>query len=343
MAKWNMATRKSDTDVAESIIDRAKKRLRLSTPTRAGDDYYLPGLKQFGDAYDRYHLQTDGKGDWGCSCYSHYGGEFRQEKVCSHSEAVALHFNLPCQRTLPLKEKPEQRESEEKEPELLAPEQPTPDHPCDILDIPPQYTEWRPYQRETVEWLVRRLKNGNKFNVLEAPTGSGKSLDAIAAVKLTGLKAIYIVSTRQLQQQLANDFPGTIIIWGREHYPCPRFPGTDLTAADCTHRKHAPCPKIGQCPYKQQKRKALTANLVITNYSFALHEMNYVGGLSGRLQVDDEGDLVEGEIMKFMSLILTQRQLERCEIEPPKFKTKLDAWLEWVRPTLEKVGRQNNE
>ncbi len=158
------------------------------------------------------------------------------------------------------------------------------------------------------------------------------------------MKTLVLVSTKQLQKQYADCFPDAEIIWGRENYDCIRFPGTELTAADCTHRKYAPCPKIGDCPYRCQKRKALATDLVVTNYSFALHEMNYAGGFSGwPIHIWDEGDLVEGEIMKFVSLTLTRHQLEQCRVEPPEYRTKLEAWLKWAQPTLEKVRKQLGE
>ncbi|GAI61793.1 unnamed protein product, partial [marine sediment metagenome] len=339
---WNMKDRAApETEVAESTIERARKRLRLSSPVIVGNEYYLPGLEQFGDAYDEYHLRTDQKGTWECSCYSHYGGEFRQEKVCSHSVAVALYTGLACQRTLPLKEELKQEEPKQEEPKRPIPVGPTPDRPCDIPSIPEKYTSWRPNQREAVEWILEQWKNGDKYAVLDEPTGSGKSLTAIAAASQKGLKTIYCVATKQLQEQLAGDFPEAVVIWGRDNYPCPRFPGTELTAASCTHRKYSPCPKVSQCPYKCQKRRALASALAIVNYPFLLNEANYVGQFSGwELQIDDEGDLVEGEIMKFVSLQLTRHQLEACQIEPPEYKTKLEAWLKWAEPTLSKVGEQ---
>lgn len=174
---WNMGDRVTETEVAESTWKRAKQRLQKTTPLELGAGrWLLPGLKEFGDAYDEYELSTDGSGLWFCSCYDHYGGEFRQEKVCSHSAVMALHTGLPCQRTRPLREKPEEQKWH------------TPERPCDIPGIPPQYTTWRPYQRETVEWLVEQLNNGSKFIALDAPTGSGKSLSAIAAAKLAERK-----------------------------------------------------------------------------------------------------------------------------------------------------------
>lgn len=328
---WNMKNRKNETDIAESTIERAKKRLRLSNPVTVGTDYYLPGLKQFDDAYNEYHLRTDGKGDWECSCHGHYGGESRREKVCSHSAAVATYLNLPCLRTLPLKEKVKQEGPKQEMPKQPVSERPTPDRPCDIPGVPDKYSTWRPNQRETVEWLVEQLKNGGKA-ALDAPTGSGKSLDAIAAAKLAGKKALAVVSTKQLQVQYADCFPDAVVIWGRDNYKCPRFPGTELTAASCTHRKHAPCPKIGECPYKIQKRKALAADLVIVNYAFFLNEVNHVGAFSGwELIIFDEADLAEGELMKYVSVTLTRHQLEQCGIEPPEFKTKPEAWIRWAQ------------
>ncbi|GAJ10300.1 unnamed protein product, partial [marine sediment metagenome] len=187
MAKWNMANRKSGTDIAETTIERAKKRLGLSTPTRVGDDFYLPGLTEFDDSYKEYRLQTDGKGNWGCSCHGHYGGELRKNQVCTHSAAVARFFGLPCLRTLPLKEAPIQEETKHEEPKRL-----TPDRPCDIPGIPEEFDTWRPGQRDTVEWIADQLesrKNG-KVAAHDAPTGEGKSLEAVAALKLVGGKGI---------------------------------------------------------------------------------------------------------------------------------------------------------
>jgi superfamily II DNA or RNA helicase len=40
-----------------------------------------------------------------------------------------------------------------------------------------KHSEWRPHQRETIEWL---LNNGSKIKIVEAPTGSGKTATATA-------------------------------------------------------------------------------------------------------------------------------------------------------------------
>jgi superfamily II DNA or RNA helicase len=59
-----------------------------------------------------------------------------------------------------------------------------PARPCDIPNIPEKYTTWRPYQKEAYGWaLDKLLEDKAKFVVLQAPTGSGKSLIAIALAR----------------------------------------------------------------------------------------------------------------------------------------------------------------
>lgn len=145
---WNMKKRQDPTAPAETIVARAKKRLLKSAPIGADNHWVLPGLEEFGDAYSEYQLYTNGQGTWYCSCYGHHYGEARKEKVCSHAVACALHANLPCQRTLPFKEKPKPME----------PKWRTPEKPCDIPGVPEKYQVWRPYQRESTEWILEQLQ-----------------------------------------------------------------------------------------------------------------------------------------------------------------------------------------
>lgn len=341
---WNMGKTTNGNEVAESTWTRAKQRLAKTTPQQISDNtWLLAGNPKFGDAYDEYSLTTDGKGTWYCLCHNHYGGEFRRRHVCSHSAAVALYTGLPCERTLPVNPLVNGSPNLEKTMQ-------TPEKPCEIPGVPERYTTWRPYQRETVEWVLEQFDADTSIVSLDAPTGCGKSLVAVAASKLADLKSLYCVSTLQLQQQLANDFPGAIHIWGRQHYRCVRFSGNSrfseneengLTATDCTHTRRAPCPKLNACPYRRQKAKALQARLAVVNYSFFLTEANNVGGFSGwPLAIFDEGDTCESELMKYVSTTITAAQLERCAISPPEYKTKLEAWLQWVKPARRNVASE---
>ena len=342
---WDAGNRVSTgTIVAESTWERARARLLKTTPFPSIFDdntWSLSGLMEMGDSYNEYTISYGGDGLWYCSCYDHKGGDLRAEKVCSHAAAVSLFTKLPCLRTQALKDKPEP----EPEPQIevisqIAPVVPfgaVPNRPCDIPGIPRRYTEWREHQKEAVEWALEQIRAGHRFVILDAPPGSGKSLSAICIAKLAGLKCLYIVCNRQLQEQVANDFPDAVVIWGREHYKCPRFP--QLTAAECVHRENDPCDMIGACEYKRLKKRAADhSQLVVLNYSYFIIEANYIGRFADwPLVIFDEGDVAPDELGKFVELSISTKQLNTCNIEPPRFKTKLDAWLEWAEPTIDKV------
>ncbi len=336
--------------IADSTIERAKQRLKISTPVQIGDmQWILHGNPEMGDAYDDYNVDTDGLGTFYCSCYSHKGGDIRHNKVCSHSVAVSIHTGYPCYRVeAPLKKKPEpkpapvQDKAVVSEVKSLEPVTKVPDRPCDIHDIPARYDKWREHQKGTVQWAVDKFNQGTRYIAIDSPTGSGKSLTGISVAKMTGKKCLYLVSTKQLQEQIVNDYPGAVVIWGRDNYPCTRWHNNnELTAADCTHTEDDPCDKIVSCQYKVQKRRALNSQLAVVNYSFFLHETFYVGQFSDwPLAIADEGDILPDEIGKFVELTITRKQLDACGIDPPKYKTKLEAWLDWLQPTLNKVDNQ---
>ncbi|MCK9598322.1 MAG: DEAD/DEAH box helicase family protein [Sphaerochaeta sp.] len=329
--------------VDSSTIDRGAKRLKFSSPVQKDSvTWTLPGLSRFNDAFGEYTLVTDGLGGWHCTCYEHQGGTRRKIKVCSHASAVAQYTGLPCERILELE--PEEQPST---PAALPKEtrrgcariMDLPPRPNMIPGIPERYEAWRQYQDEAVDWAAAQFEGLNQMVAIDAPVGSGKSLLAVAVARLLGLKTLYIVGTKQLQQQVARDFPEAKVIWGRDNYSCIRFPEENFTAADCTHRKENPCKYSESCPYRQAKREALRADLAVVNYSYFLAEANYRGQFSGwPLVICDEADTVEDEILKYVQVTITAEQLRRCGINPPEYKTKPEAWLAWAPRASIQVG-----
>ena len=211
-----------------------------------------------------------------------------------------------------------------------------PDKPSDILGVPEKYDEWRLYQRETVDWLVHQ---DDRIIALDAPTGVGKSLVAIALAGLLQCKTLYIVSTLQLQNQLHDDFPEAMIIWGRDHYPCLRR--VNFSSASCSHTQDSPCLHFQNCPYRVAKRAAKAARLAVVNYSYFLTECNFVGEFKGwPLVILDEGDMVEHELMHFVSLKLFHGQLKECGIDFPHKKDTLADWLAWAPIALVAVKKR---
>ena len=205
----------------------------------------------------------------------------------------------------------------------------------------PQFPNYRPVQLSAISKILDSKKTSF---ILNAPTGVGKSLIGISIAKLKNEKAVYLVGTKQLQEQLLADFPDIIgLIKGRENFPCTKlqkmFPS--VTALDCTHTRDSPCSSLPFCEYLEHKRAALSKQIVCTNYPFFLSEANYIGELSHMpLIIGDECDCIDDELLSFVQLTITPRQIAQLNMDPPKFKTKLEAWVDWAKGALNTINQQ---
>lgn len=213
--------------------------------------------------------------------------------------------------------------------------------PLDILASPPvlrnpQFTgtpllpEWvaslRPHQIAAVEEAVNHLSSGVKVVLLNAPTGSGKTLIGEMVRRVMAaqrIKAMYVCHGKDLQDQFARDFPYAKVLKGRSNYPTADHPELfgssfqSLTAADCTKTREvlpacADCPiegvdtdvhphclnchPVSACPYERAKNSALGADVAVTNTSYFIAECNGPGFFSiqqrGEQTIDNRRPLV---------------------------------------------------
>ena len=213
------------------------------------------------------------------------------------------------------------------------------------MDKPPfSFEKWRPYQQETVEQI---LNSKDKTTMLSAPTGSGKSLIAMSICK-EYQRSLYLCHTKTLQDQLANDFKGIPILKGRNNYPCAYNRMTEssfpqITCDDCVvemdEDTEDDCKK-SRCIYEVQKKIALKSQIAILNMTYFITEANFIGRFSDCDMVTvDECDLLEKEILRFVSLSISDRQMERFNLEPPQYKTKFESWKTWVNKYLPNIQK----
>ena len=120
-----------------------------------------------------------------------------------------------------------------------------------------------------------------KVVLLEAPTGSGKTLLMAALGKLLKSQVLYTCHTKGLQEQVLGDFPYGVELKGRANYPCLKSPVL-LTANECTGKKD--CPHKLACPYLVQKAMARASELAILNIPYFLAEANFLNCLLGAFQ-----------------------------------------------------------
>jgi len=169
---------------------------------------------------------------------------------------------------------------------------------------------------------------------------SHNSLLGCAVAKLLGVKALILVGTKQLSYQYEASFPdNVVVIKGRNNYPCALHPELTADLGPCTVVKKHVCPaKIaGDCPYYAAKEQAIAADLVVTNYSYALSELNYIGKLVRPFLILDEAHRTERELMSWINISINKKTLGKHGIRVPSLKG-LTQWREWAIATVPRLG-----
>ena len=209
---------------------------------------------------------------------------------------------------------------------------------------PPWLRGFRKPQLDAAQQIVDAYEHGAEVVLLDAPTGSGKTLIAEMVRRLLGERSVYVCTTKTLQDQVLQDYGYAQVLKGRGNYPTQRR--RDLTAADCTGRDCMWCddPQMFNCPYRNAKRRALAAPIGVLNTSYAILEWNHVGGFSGRgFVVVDEADLLEGLLLRHEELRVTERQRQALEVEELKKGTQaktVAAWLQQVAEAAETAANK---
>ncbi|MDI6813903.1 MAG: DEAD/DEAH box helicase family protein, partial [Desulfitobacteriaceae bacterium] len=332
-----------------SLVTRAKK--RIVTPI---DDntWRVAGDPKLGDTYPVYRVTLNGK-RYSCSCYAHYYGESRANRVCSHVLAVIMYrrSNKPGPGTKP-----------EPEPAIPDPQDPMFGSPL----LPDWVKAFRPHQWEAIKEIVEAFKRV-KLVFLDAPTGSGKTLIAETVRRLLKTRALYLCTTKTLQDQFTRDFPYSALLKGRNNYPTLLYPERfhdpepyKLTAAECDIRTRKEdegeeesgkwCPWCGKdvnkCPYRVAKAAAAANFLSVLNTAYFLNEVNGPNSTfkGWPLVIIDEADQLEQELMRYIEVEISRGRLKRLGLDMPEKKTVAGSWHEWIKeqaiPAVEEAIRE---
>jgi len=158
--------------------------------------------------------------------------------------------------------------------------------------LPPRFSAFRPHQVQAIEYVLASQK---RFQGLSLPTGSGKTLIAVAAARALGVKTVYLTYTKALQEQIVREFEciGAVSVQGRANYPC-----ANPFHTNCEEGAERRCPdaNTSACPYRAAVQAAERAPLVITNYAYWLrargHRNNALesGEKVGLLICDEAGE-----------------------------------------------------
>lgn len=208
------------------------------------------------------------------------------------------------------------------------------------LGLPEElFPTWREHQDRAILEVASATQN-HKDVFLTAPTGSGKSVIAVATSRILGKKAMILVGTKQLARQYAEslgDLGLVTVIQGRNNYPCIVHPGltADLAPCSITEDSRGTCPEklSGRCPYYKAKTQAMGADIVVANYTYALYELNYVGRLKRDMLILDEAHRTETELMQWIQITLNRKTLSKVGIHVPQLRG-FSRWRTWAQATL---------
>lgn len=187
-----------------------------------------------------------------------------------------------------------------------------------------------------------------------------------AALKGEGRVCI-LVATKAQQDQLERDFghlEGLVDVRGQSNYPC--LVKEDTTVEDgpchtgvlCPHKNpgskrgfrpeslfdedeeidEVPDDDAEPCPYYETVRKAQSAPIVVTNYSFWLAKNAYSGGIGDfDMLVMDEAHAAPGELAAFLSLTIHEQDASGLlRMELPGEAT----WFKWAEAAREVCERE---
>lgn len=133
------------------------------------------------------------------------------------------------------------------------------------------HDEFRPHQRESVDWVLGLRESGYSAAIIQAPTGSGKTTIAKAAAHRYG--ATSLCRTKALQRENYGHLYGFDVLFGRRNYPCIHKDAHDgATAGEClfSERGMHKCPDASECSYLAQKALVKTSKCRSLNYFYWL-------------------------------------------------------------------------
>jgi len=165
--------------------------------------------------------------------------------------------------------------------------------------------KYRKGQREAIEDIIKSYNlNKNGVYLLDAPTGSGKSLIAImfsAFMASRGKKGYILTSDISLHDQYTRDFSKYgLISWGQikgvDNYSCT-LNNEKFSIGECKNKglNYQEAEKLNcynACGYFQSRRKAIDADVSLLTYSYGLIQRNFVEDKSQNGSAFEQRDFV---------------------------------------------------
>lgn len=222
-------------------------------------------------------------------------------------------------------------------------------------------------QLDIIQDINEAIRQGFKYIILEAGTGTGKSAIATTLAKM--YESAYILTmTKQLQSQYADEFEFPLVK-GRNNFSClhDNLDSTcDMGTCKTTPTSSnffcqygvAKNPTLDaelafedsfggtvfyqsadHCHYWNQKANAINSPITLMNYDYGIVELNYVKHFGTRsLLILDEAHNIENKLMSTMEVTLYNRTLEKDISKTISKETLKDGELKDWMMEIEAIG-----
>lgn len=207
------------------------------------------------------------------------------------------------------------------------------------------HKEVRPEQETAINFILNAFSK-NKFVLLDAPPGSGKSAIAITVAKYIDNKknhdTAYITTTQKiLQEQYFNEFTWLANVWSKSNYECKNAFGLScelgLLLQKIKNKNNIDFNNYkNTCPYEIDKNKFVNSSISLTNISFLIYQLVYSELIKRRsvLIIDEAHDL-DNTITKSASMTFTKNYTDKVlKIKWPvtQFTTQKE-FMSWIKAT----------
>ncbi|MFW6310959.1 MAG: DEAD/DEAH box helicase family protein [Nanoarchaeota archaeon] len=215
---------------------------------------------------------------------------------------------------------------------------------------------YRNGQKEIIYDIITKFQD-NDYYVLEAPTGSGKSVIAYTVAKymlnevdigeIPQPYSVICTSTKYLQYQYITSFQNLddiSFIWSAKNYDCILYPPT--TSEEEVHYGDPLCPGMkckhaDECPYLVQKDKFHNHPIGISNYHYFLNYRK----LTPYLTIMDECHNLENLLCDMASISISKFGLVKLAnniLKNSKYVKPKSIPVEYFSKKIEKLAKSNS-
>lgn len=224
-----------------------------------------------------------------------------------------------------------------------------------LSTLPSKFSTIHDYQVQAVVEIVAAYDDGAKVVVLDAPTGSGKTLIAEIVRRELETRGVYVCHNKELQAQFQTDFAYSSVLYGRANYtPTAKRLLQTVTCEDCDWDKDrgscSLCVSRVECPYQKALQGAIKSVVPVLNSAYWLSStQNPKSPFANRgLTVIDECDTFENVLGGQVEIYVSEHRQKQWKIPPPSKLTKEDSHVEWGKgvilgllPILQKYEERN--